>query len=179
MPITINGTGSISGLTATGISAQPKFPGNVLQVVQSSLTSVASTSSTSYVSTGLTATITPSSSSNKILAIVDGMGSHSEVTGGQGVFRLVRNSPSAGTAVNNQAVSPFNSNQLGETLANVEGQRTRQPVNAVLLDSPSTTSSITYTLNFLTTQGTIYLGRWGTDGNFIQATHLTLMEIAA
>jgi len=33
MAITINGTGSISGLTATGISAQPVFPGNVLQVV--------------------------------------------------------------------------------------------------------------------------------------------------
>jgi hypothetical protein len=33
MPIAINGSGSITGLTKTGISAQPVFPGNVIQVV--------------------------------------------------------------------------------------------------------------------------------------------------
>jgi len=32
MAITINGTGSISGLSATGISAQPVFAGNIVQV---------------------------------------------------------------------------------------------------------------------------------------------------
>ena len=47
-----------------------------------------------------------------------------------------------------------------------------------LLDSPSTTSAITYKMVWLTTTGSGYLGRWGTDGNWNVRTTLTLMEIA-
>jgi hypothetical protein len=172
---------SLTSLNATNISsgtvAKARLPtGTVLQVVNANLTTVASTASLSATTTGLTATITPTSSTSKILVIVNGIGSHSEVGANQGVFRMVRNIPSANTVVENQATSPIG----GVTAAIVEGARTRNPVNFSLYDSPATTSAITYTLQFFTSGGgTVYLGRWGTDANFIQSTNLTLMEIAA
>ena len=58
----IDGTNLITGLPA----------GSVLQVAQTSLTSEISTTSASYVTSGLTATLTPSSSSNKILILLNG-----------------------------------------------------------------------------------------------------------
>ena len=57
----IDGTNLITGLPA----------GSVLQVAQSSLTSEVSTSSASFVTSGLSATLTPSSTSNKILILLN------------------------------------------------------------------------------------------------------------
>lgn len=164
-------------LVTSGTLPTARLPaGTVLQVVNANLTTSASTTSTSAVTTGLTATITPTSATSKILVIVNGMGSHSENQSNQCAFRMVRNIPSANTVVDNQATSPVG----GVTAAVVEGTRTRQPVDFSLYDSPATTSAITYTLQFFTTGGgTGYLGRWGTDGNALQSTNLTLMEIAA
>lgn len=162
--------------SSRGIAKASMPAGSVLQVVNANLTTAASTASTSAVTTGLTATITPTSSTSKILVIVNGFGSQSEITGNQGLFRMVRNIPSANTVVDNQATSSIG----GVTAAIVEGARTRNPVNFSLYDSPATTSAITYTLQFFTSGGgTVYLGRWGTDANFTQSTNLTLMEIAA
>jgi hypothetical protein len=164
--------------TASRSIAKASMPaGSVLQVVNANLTTVASTASTTAVTTGLTATITPTSSTSKILVIVNGIGSHSEVGSNQGVFRMVRNIPSANTVIDNQSTSPGVS---GVSAAVVEGARTRNPVDFSLYDSPATASAITYTLQFFTSGGgTVYLGRWGTDANWLQSTNLTLMEIAA
>ena len=153
MPVTIRGSGQL-----------------IVQIVNANLLTAASTTSTSPTSTGLTANITPTSASNKILVLVNGIGSHSETNGNQGFFRMVRNS----TNVDNQATSTIG----GVTAAVVEGSRARWPVNFSLYDSPATTSALTYTLQFWTTAGTAYLGRWGTDANFTQTTNLTLLEIS-
>lgn len=58
---------ALNGSNLTNISA-----GKILQVEQSSLTSEVSTTSASYVTSGLSATLTPASSSNKILILLNG-----------------------------------------------------------------------------------------------------------
>jgi hypothetical protein len=74
MPIILNGTGTISGLTAGGLPnnsitrANIGYAGAILQVVQTTKTDAFTTTSTSFVDvTGLSVSITPSSASNKIL----------------------------------------------------------------------------------------------------------------
>ena len=80
MPIAINGSGSITGLTKTGISAQPVFPGNVIQVV-SYQTGALATGTTRIPSDDtipqntegtefMTLAITPTSTTNKLLITV-------------------------------------------------------------------------------------------------------------
>ena len=166
-----------SGHKLSGAAGSLSIPGSVVQVVQSD-TGDQTTTSTSYADTGLTATITPKFSTSKILVSVKGIGSASSADSMQVLFRLVRNQPSSDTIVDGQGTLPYNSSQYGKGFAVVEGQRERYPVMCELLDSPSTTSAITYKMVWLTTAGSGYLGRWGTDGNWNVRTTLTLMEIA-
>ena len=148
--------------------------GGVLQVQSNTLLTTVSTTSTSMTSTGLTVSITPKFSTSKILIIITGVGSASDANANQVQFQIVRNYPSAGTVANGQ-VAGYNS--VAE-FAVVEGMRSRWPVNAELMDSPGTTSTITYTLNISVTGATGYLGRWGQDANWNAPTTITLMEIA-
>ena len=65
MAIVINGTGTITGISATDGLSSPQT-GSVLQVVQTVLQTSTTTISTSYVTTNLSATITPKFSTSKI-----------------------------------------------------------------------------------------------------------------
>jgi len=66
MPIVLNGTsGDISASSLTGVDT-----GKILQVVTGIKTDTASTTSTTMSDTGLSASITPASTSNKILVSV-------------------------------------------------------------------------------------------------------------
>ena len=48
-----------------------------------------------------------------------------------------------------------------------------------VLDSPSTTSQVTYKLQGKTTGSTTYIGRWGSDNSqFGFSSSITVMEIA-
>tara|TARA_B100000424_G_scaffold18362_1_gene13199 strand:- start:254 stop:826 length:573 start_codon:yes stop_codon:yes gene_type:complete len=85
MPVVINGSGSITGLSVGGLpdgsvdadtlasnavtaaKLASGVGGKALQVVQNSLSTQTNFNSTSYVDTGLNATITPSSTSSKVL----------------------------------------------------------------------------------------------------------------
>ena len=87
MPIAINGSGSITGLTKTGISAQPVFPGNVIQVVNYQTGAVATGTNTvpaddtipqnSEGTEFMTLAITPTSASSKLLIEVVLVSGHS------------------------------------------------------------------------------------------------------
>jgi len=127
---------SVSALPA-GIST-----GKVLQVVTATDGTGLSSSSTSYVDTGLSASITPSSSSNKVLVIV--------TTGVHGIdtasttglkLKLVRDS----TDLIEQ--SSWGSHP---TITYIYGQG--HCFN--YLDSPSSTSSTTYKLQYKSNDGT-------------------------
>ena len=151
--LTVDGSGNISAannFTATG---------HVLQVVQSTLTGTVSTTSTSDVSSGLTASITPSSTSNKILIMVSGGKAYS---GNTIVTNTVyRNGSSLGSVAKSSTI---------------EGTANGASHSLTYLDSPSSISSVTYTIYYKSWSGNIGYFQ-DTSSNFGQTT-LTLMEIA-
>jgi len=165
--MTIHFGDSTSITTATGLGA------NIGQVKHNHIGGF-STSSSSYVDTLLNISITPASTSSKFIILINGVGSTSSNDSGQGVFRLVRDS----TTVANQSRLIDNNYQNEHAFAVVEGSRERYPVTTSLLDSPNTTSSITYKLRMASPQGsTAYLGRWGINNDWTVSTYMTVFEI--
>jgi hypothetical protein len=162
MPTIISGDGTITGLTATGISAVQQLPaGSVLQVVQATYGTQVSNSSASPVDTNLTATITPKFSTSKILVIVNQNG-NSSYTANVGItFTLLR-----GASV----ITIF------ATYYNVATTADTQDAATSYLDSPATTSATTYKTQMVKSQnsGTVY-----TQIDSKNTSTITLMEIAA
>jgi len=168
-------------------------PGSVLKVVNAVLTSPVTTTSSSYVSTGLSVSITPTSLNSKILVMLTGIATSSDIGGSQSLFKIIRNKPTANTDVDNQSTQSLGGDVA---CAVVEGNlpgypaypsnnpgtssRNRGSINCTLLDSPNSASLVTYTLMFKNYQGaaTALLGRWSWDTNWSTPTTLTLMEIA-
>ena len=149
--------------------------GKILQVVQTVKTDTFSVASTSYTDiTGLSASITPASSGSTILVIVDAKLSNSSADAS--MLKLLRNSTdiyigdAAGSRIRASTSSGFASNEINNTIA-------------FYLDSPSTTSSITYKTQVRSQSGTAYLNRMSTDtdnGIFARtASSITLIEVAA
>jgi hypothetical protein len=136
--------------------------GTVLQVVASNSSTFFSTSSGTFVSTGISATITPTSATSKILACVTGPFDSQGATN-QGVFTFYRG-----------GVDIVTGSSSGNGFGNVYGAASRiiSTVSGIILDSPAATSATTYTLYIRASGGT---PQWGTTGN----TLITLMEIAA
>jgi len=128
-------TGTIpSGNIATS-SLTAAATGKVLQVVSTSNTSSLSTSSSSY-QDGFSVSITPSSASNKILIMAQNGKLDSNTSGNTIRLGLHRDSTLLSTSL-----YKFDS-------ANPHGAQT-----IVHLDSPSSTSSITYMMKFLLADG--------------------------
>lgn len=120
--------------------------GKILQVVQGTDGGTTSTSSASYVSTGLTATITPSSTSSKILIIITtNISTDSSSDGGK--VTLYRGDTSTGT--NLAGGDDFFQYFFDQDTLSY------WPVNMSYLDSPSTTSATTYTCAMKRMLGTV------------------------
>ena len=156
------------------------FPaGSVLQVVSTEKSDQFTTTSTTFVDiTGMSATITPTSSSSKIL-IIFSVGLVGNSTAGQFVYLKVNRNPSGLVSIGDQAsararvsagnggTQPYSNSSL--TITN--------------LDSPSTTSAVTYNIQIRSqTTGTAKFNSRGDDAdNTAQgrsSASLTLMEIA-
>jgi hypothetical protein len=103
--------------------------GSVLQVVYGSSTTQTSSSSSSYVTTGITATITPTSTSSKILVLTKMTARGTTSTDVN--TKIYKNS----SAISGMASTKYN-NQSSEPSDLVD----------TYLDSPNTTSATTYTL---------------------------------
>ena len=143
---------AIDGSALTGVSA-----GKVLQVVSTNKTDTFSTTSTSFVDvTGLSVQITPSATSSKILvtgALVCSATSHFLFA------RLMRDSTQVlvPDSIGNRSTANFGfgtyqaSNYMPHTL----------PIHA--LDSPSSTSALTYKIQIEAKSGTNYVNRTGRD----------------
>ena len=109
--------------------------GKILQVVSASLTTQKSTSSTSFVDTDLTCNITPSATSSKILVVISQHNSVNRASSlARGQVQVLRDSTVIFTP-NNWTISM---QQTGSDLAH----STMLSFN--YLDSPSTTSQVTY-----------------------------------
>jgi len=182
MPITLNGDGSISGLTNTGISAvqnvgRANLPaGSVLQIVQTVKTDTFSTTNTSAVDiTGMSVSITPTSSSNKILVLVDLHISYSVYAG---IVYLLRGSTKIYAGDGGLTRCGLYTN------AYTGNNNILLPVTATYLDSPATTSATTYKLQMATYgAGTQYVNTSGSNINDptrdgLTASSITVMEIA-
>ena len=148
---------AVSGTVLTDTS--PKV-GNVIQVVNATYSTEISNSTGTYSDAGLSASITPSSSSSKIL-ILCSQGMFKSTTSAGIYMQVLRNSTSI--LINGRLGLTDSAGVGGYVLWNCN-----------YLDSPSTTSSITYKTQFrnYNTTGTAYVN---IDGSTAQ---ITLLEIA-
>ena len=172
MALVLNGDGNITGLSAGGlpdgsvtaddIASLPA--GSVIQVVEASTTSNISTSSTSDVATGLIATITPTSATSKILVMLSGGGADYAVGSTSGAVTLYRDINGGG----------YSSLALIERMY-IGSPTWSLPHSANYLDSPSTTSAVSYQPYMKVTSSNTFLFN---NGLAIRVV-LTLMEIAA
>ena len=166
MALTKLNNAAISSVTRAGLPAitgSDMPTGSVLQVVMGTTNTQGSNGGSSYADTGLTATITPSSASNKVLAMVNQPMSISSATtaGRDGGFRLVR-----GTTDLIQGMCEIDTNTTDFF---------KMPAyNAQLyLDSPNTTSATTYKTTYRINAGSadVYVQTHGATASLI------LMEI--
>jgi hypothetical protein len=137
-------------------------PGSVLQVVQGTTTTGVNSSTTSYVDTGLSATITPKSTSSRVFVLV--------------TQHIYKSAGSSENAPNLRIVR--NSTVLGgggvyiRTVTNMELNTTE---TLQILDSPNTTSPVTYKTTFAnnTAASLVQVQPYGAPST------ITLMEIAS
>jgi len=159
---------SISGSGNTAIGQAEFANGGVLQVVSGSYSTQFMGNTTSYADTGLTASITPSSSSSKILVLVNQSYLLQDSSGGTAGadIRLMRDS----TAIvgNNQRYQVF----IQSTGSTNEAAYNRYTMS--ILDEPSTSSSIVYKTQAARYQSGDYIA---TSPSGWKST-ITLMEIA-
>jgi hypothetical protein len=149
---TADGTGTIalqnqlSGMTTASLPAlgSAQMPtGSVVQVVHASTNSSVVMSSGTHVDTGLTATITPTSSSNKILVSVhqNGLRKHSNHANNDITAYILRGSTNIAHIAKYLG---FTQTSLNLYIGNVSGE---------MLDSPATTSATTYKTTFANPDG--------------------------
>jgi hypothetical protein len=142
--------------------------GKILQVVSTFLDVGFSTSSLSFVdATGHSVTITPSSATSKILVFYDAYIFHA-TAGGTREINLVRDSTTI-----NQPSSGVNPASAQTYLAAYNNGRT----GFHYLDSPATTSAVTYKIQVKTDRGTVIIG--SDAGNVLRTpTNFTVMEVS-
>jgi len=146
----------------------------IVQVVQSIKTDSASTTSTTFTNTGLSASITPRSASNKILIMVNTVISqsnfvkrvHLKLTGGNTASYI----GDAGTGVESAVT----------VVSRVSDAYGMIPTSLLYLDSPATTSAITYNLQWRVESDTGYMNRPATlDAQGANtASTIILMEVS-
>ena len=169
---TINESTSASGVTIDGVLIKDgklaTGTGNVLQVVQGTDNTPANITSSSYQDTGLTASITPSATSSKVLVIV----SHSAFAYAPGAIpfayiQLLRDS----TVISEDFPLGIKAALHGDSNGYIGSSQ-----NISILDSPSSTSSLTYkTQGKYAGSGSGYLTTAYSDAT----DSIVLMEIGA
>jgi hypothetical protein len=164
-------------LTTAGVPASAMPAGSVLQVVQSVYDTRDSTTSTSWV-TIFNASITPTSSSSKILVMVSFSGSHTNNY--SGLVRVLRNSTPIGGGFG--PVASYEQNVWFNIRTSIDYYVATYAANH--LDTPTTSSTITYNVQMQATGGVaFYINRTVSDSGTQTydspvASSITLMEIA-
>lgn len=161
----VSGTTTLTLPTTSGTvltnGTNTNFPaGSVIQVVSVNNKQATTTTGNSYIASTLAASITPTSSANKILIF------------GQYYYRISANGVSVTATVYRNATD-LTSGTIGLSYNYAASTVVEMTTPFSILDSPATTSSTTYTLYFKRSDnaGTAYIG----NGNFDSV--ITLMEI--
>lgn len=169
-----NSTQNVTALNASNITSgtlgKPRLPtGSVLQVVQGTLAGGVATTSSSFVTTGLAATITPTASSSKILVLVNLSNNRTSGSNIGSYFTVYR-------GATNIAGSGSGNLQNLQNMYQVSAGEVQMPCAMTILDSPATTSATTYTVYFATEagKGGTTNVNWNSQTSYIQ-----LLEIAA
>lgn len=148
-----------SGAARTNFGA-----GAVLQVLQTSTTAYIATTSTGFVTTGFAISITPIATTSKVLITVAGGGAYVGTSGGVSMHSTIyRNSTNLG-----------NPTYGLERVSSPGGNWVLVPHSMSYLDSPSSASSITYTVYFRSATGSEV--QFSNDDRGVIT--LTVMEIA-
>jgi hypothetical protein len=168
-----------ASVASVGTLPKARLPANsILQVVQTTKTDTFSSSSTSFVDiTGLTATITPSSTSSRILVIAN-----VAVADPVGYFVMVRLARGGSAILQGDAAG--SRTRTGGMLYNNPGSNNEQHSwSQQVVDSPASTSTLTYSVQLMQINGaTHYVNRLSRDENADyeprSASSIILMEIA-
>lgn len=152
--------------------SNPAGGGKVLQVVQGTTTTVTTISSTTYADTTLTATITPTASTSKILVMFAQVSStaRNSTEAGSGI-RLVRGA----TTVYNPAPNGYETQYIYGSTIGTSGTNIKHLLSGSYLDSPATTSATTYKTQGCTHANTSSPSVQYNDG----ISTMILMEIGA
>ena len=150
-------------LTSTGAGSPPAFEaipggGKIGQVITQTLTSITSISAGSFVATGLTLNITPSASNSKIylVASISTSGSSTDYNQSMAFFR--------GSTIIGAAADA--SNRIGSMSQSRTHDSIADSVILSFVDSPSSTSQLTYTVKLYGEAGiTHYVNRTGADAD--------------
>ena len=150
----------------------PAGGGKVLQVVQGTTASVTTISSTTYTDTGLTASITPTLATSKILVMFSQVSStaRNAIEAGSGI-QLLRGA----TAVYQPAPGGYETQYIYGTGIGTSGTNIKGIISATYLDSPATTSATTYKTQVRTQNSTSSASVSLNDG----ISTMILMEIGA
>ena len=154
----------LSNQSLTSLTALPAAisTGKIIQIVQGTSTTATDSSTQSFVATNLTASITPSSSSNKILIIASGC---YDLNGNarQAEFAVYRGSSNISGGSGTSFCRPYS-----------DSSRAISTVSVNQLDTPNTTSSTSYTIRIrATSAGAVEFISQSTEA------YIQLMEIAA
>ena len=178
MTITLNGT---TGITTPALDSVAPFSsadmpaGSVLQVVSATLTSAQTIASQTFTDiTGLSVSITPTSASSKIFVLIKVSAGHQAY--GHSYIRMLRDSTLIAAGSDASLVQCFSSVAIQEDWATHDHVMFH-------LDSPSTTSSVTYKAQGRReyTSGALYINRSARNTGLDQSTasNITVMEIAS
>lgn len=181
-PVILGGTGATTAADArTNLEITPanigaansshSHLGLVKQVVMANKTNSYSTTASGWVAVpGLSVSITPASSSSKML-ITANVNISLSGAGGDGLIRLVTNSTGSTVAIGNGD---------GGYFAQVAGQDYFQSdmKSITFLYSPSTTNNHSYWIEINRAANTMYVNGRGYDGGFTTASQIVVQELA-
>ena len=159
-------------LTSAGSSASPTWgaisrsalpTGSIVQVVSATYSTAVTSSTSTYIDTGLTVTITPTSSTNKILVLVSQNGVSKNSNDTTCKIQLLRGASSIN-------VFAFYAGRNSSTQINSVGS-----ASTCYLDSPATTSATTYKTQFASSQNNAS----ATVQESSETSTITLLEVVA
>lgn len=162
MALTRINNNSLSAVTAAGLPQ-----GSVIQVVSFDTTLDSSRTETTYSATNITGSITPTSTSSKILALVCYNGGPYRNNGSEASGTIALSKDGGSTMLNEHQVRYYDYGGSGIIAWSVQSFQ--------YLDSPNTTSQLTYTIyHKMNDAGTTAM----VQGNGNSSSSITLMEIA-
>ena len=185
--LAIGAAGKVLKVNSSANGLEYGSGGGLIQTVSTTKTNTFSTNSQSFVDvTGLSATITPTSSSNKILVIVNiGYGGHQNLYGWGKLVRTTSGGSPVDICIGDAASNRVRAS-LSFSMNDRDNQKYKQKhASCSFLDSPNTTTSTTYKIMAMTENGSrdVHINFSQNDGDAAYsgrlASSITCMEVIA